>query len=257
MRNRADEIRRQLAARGRLKTRKPDRKEERLPAYWFGDETEENQNYTYIADPPEPHPLFKKEWMMMKILGAAILVLGSAIIFKNPSPAFETSREMIEKTMEQEFQFAAVSDWYEEKFGKPLALLPEQPKSEQVDQNLHPQEYALPASGRIIEDFASNGQGVMIEIAKDESVSAMNEGIVVFAGKKEELGETVIIQHPDKSESWYGHLSEITVRQYDSVDAGKELGQAKTQTDGDAGEFYFAIKQGQDFIDPIQVITFE
>ena len=48
--------------------------------------------------------------------------------------------------MEKEFQFAVVADWYEETFGKPLALFPEQSELNDSPDG----HYAMPANGIIL-----------------------------------------------------------------------------------------------------------
>ncbi|MDQ0214559.1 stage IV sporulation protein FA [Oikeobacillus pervagus] len=257
MRNRADEIRRRIAKRNKLKQRKQERPFSQYDALWVEEENPyEDRTFSYEEGSDEHHPLFKKEWIMMKILGAALLVLSTAIIMQNPSPIFDDGKKLVEHSMKKEFQFAAIGDWYEQQFGKPLAFLPTKNEGKHVADQEN-QAYALPASGRIVEKFEADGKGVMIEIGKDEKVEAMNSGLVIFAGKKKDLGNTVIIQHPDKTETWYGHLQSIAVHQYDRVEAGKTVGSVKEREEGQTGEFYFAMKKGDDFIDPIQVITFE
>ncbi|MDP4162438.1 MAG: M23 family metallopeptidase [Bacillota bacterium] len=208
----------------------------------------------------EVHPLFQKEAFLFKILASVCLFLLTAILFRNHSTTFTPIRTAVEKTMSDDFQFATVSDWYEKKFGKPLALLP--PFS--VDKNkqgkqIVEQQYAVPAAGRILEKFEKNGQGVMIETGKGAPVSAMKEGIITFAGVKAGYGKTVIIQHSDKTDSWYGNLDEIKVKLYDFIGKGKEVGTVAGSAglDKTKGEYYFAIKKGDNFIDPIQVIRFE
>ena len=79
---------------------------------------------------------------------------------------------------------------------------------------------------------------------------------MIFAGTKEDNGKMVIVQHADGSESWYGELSEIFVKVYDQVEAGQALGIVKS-TGAETGEFYFALKKDERFIDPVQVIKFE
>ncbi|WML47388.1 M23 family metallopeptidase [Neobacillus sp. PS3-34] len=110
----------------------------------------------------------------------------------------------------------------------------------------------------MLDKFEKNGKGIMLETEKGETVKAMNEGTVLFAGLKEGLGKTVIIQHADKTESWYGNLDDIKVSLYEFIEKGKEVGVVSSNSkDKSKGEFYFAIKKGEDFIDPIQVIRFE
>ncbi|QPA30224.1 M23 family metallopeptidase [Thermaerobacillus caldiproteolyticus] len=202
----------------------------------------------------EKHPLFRKEVFLFKTLFSVCLVLVTAILFKHPSTTLEPARDFVKKTMEQEFQFAAVSHWYEKQFGEPLALFPTEKKDTNASKT---KQYAIPALGRVLENFQKNGQGVMVETTSNAKVEAMNEGIVVFAGTKDKIGKTVIIQHADGSESWYGNLGKIAVKLYDFVETGKEVGTAMNNADNTKGVFYFAIKKGDHFIDPIQVISFE
>lgn len=214
---------------------------------------------SYDVGPGEGnHPLFKKEVFLFKILASACLVLIVAILFRSPSEKAETFQTYVKHTMEQEFQFAAVSDWYQEQFGKPLALLPAKDSGEEDKQEVtEGNEYALPASGRILEDFGDNGQRITIETGKGAGVEAMNEGLVHFVGMKDGFGKTVIVQHADKSETWYGNLDGIDVNLYEYISKGTKVGTAMDSTDGTKGSFYFAIKKGDDFIDPVQVIKFE
>jgi stage IV sporulation protein FA len=252
MGTRADDIRKRMAKRKKEK----ERAERALP------NAEELYGYeklpSYDSGPGDSiHPLFKKEIFLFKILASACLVLIVAIVFRSETERAEPVKQFVVKTMETEFQFAAVSDWYEKQFGKPLALLPvktEEPAQENTNNGT---QYALPASGRILEDFGDNGQKITIETGKDALVEAMNEGLVTFVGTKDGFGKTIIIQHGDKSETWYGNLSDFEVNVYEYIDAGAKVGKATAVPDGEKGTFYFAIKKGDDFVDPIGVIKFE
>jgi stage IV sporulation protein FA len=255
MNKRAKEIQKRIEKRKRQRSLQYDRSYQ--PLVDLSDEERYGQPVItydrYPTDEPH-HPLFKKEVFLLKTFVAACLVLISAIAFKNPSAAFEPVRAVVKRTMEHEFQFAAVSKWYEEKFGEPFALFPEK-KTETVKKS--EKSYAIPASGRVLENFEKNGQGIMVETNVNTPVEAMDDGIVIFAGNKDKIGKTVIVQHADGSESWYGNLGSITVKLYDFIEAGKEVGTAMKDGNQAKGVFYFAIKQGDQFIDPIQVVPFE
>jgi stage IV sporulation protein FA len=113
--------------------------------------------------------------------------------------------------------------------------------------------------GKILENFEKNGQGIMIETGKGAAVQAINDGLVTFAGVKDGIGKTVIIQHADKSETWYGNLDDVKVKLYEYVNKRTVVGTVSTSAGEDKtkGKYYFAIKKGDQFIDPIQVIRFE
>lgn len=255
MKNRRDEIKQRIAKRKKQKqlsrsTPSIERKTE-FPASIYDD-----TDFAWIPPLGENrgklHPLFNKDTFLLKMLTSAVLVLIVAILFQTPSAKLEGVRSVIVQVMEKEFQFASVTKWYEDIFGKPLALFPGGQK-----QQGNEKEYALPASAKILEDFNDENQGVTIQTEAGEEVVAIQEGTVLFAGVKKPYGKTVIIQHPDNSETWYGHLGEIYVDNYAKVEAGQKIGQVSTTGKGNAGKFYFAIKEGEKFIDPIQVIKFE
>lgn len=210
------------------------------------------QTPTIFSNTKNGHPLFNKEIFLLKIFVSACLILSAAIIYKHPSEKLEPVRQTISKIMENEFQFALVADWYEKTFGKPLALLPDKSKTTNTKQ-----EYALPASAKILEGFDHDKQGVIIQTKNNAAVQAIMAGLVIFTGEKEKLGKTVIIQHADKSETWYAHLSKIDATIYDKVEVGDTIGVVSSTDNQKTGEFYFAIKKGEQFIDPIQVIKFE
>jgi stage IV sporulation protein FA len=98
---------------------------------------------------------------------------------------------------------------------------------------------------------------VTVQTGVDSVVEAMSEGIVRYVGKRDDIGNTIIIQHADGTETWYGQLKKINVSMYDFVNKGKEVGIVENSKKGDAGTFYFAIKKGDKFVDPSQVIQFE
>ncbi len=252
MGNRADEIRKRIARRKKMN----DGASREYPVVpLVGDEEKYGigQSSFEGGPPSDGHPLFKKETFLLKVLASGIMVLMTAIMFKSPSTAFEEARAVVHKTMENDFQFAAVSTWYEDQFGKPLALLPDSGKQEVKEETA----ISMPATGKVVENFKTNGQGIMLETGLGEEVGAMKGGLVIFAGEKDDLGNTVVIQHADKSESWYGHLEAIDVKQYEKVEKGVAVGKVSAAEDEASGEFYFAIKMGEEFVDPVQVISFD
>jgi len=251
---RADEIRKRIASR---KQRRLNQYRQSNSGFFDYQDEEKFAGQSVITYDGNAgggsHPLFRKELFLFKMFLSVCLVLVTAILFSYPSEKLEGMRSVVKGLMTKEFQFATVSNWYAEHFGEPLALLPGEQKQTKVDGT----QYAVPAFGRVLESFEVNGQGVMVETESKASVEAINEGFVIFAGTKENLGKTVILQHADGSESWYGNLGSISVKLYEFVQMEKEVGKVTDSADNSKGVFYFAIKQGDRFIDPIQVISFE
>ncbi|WP_010678282.1 peptidoglycan DD-metalloendopeptidase family protein [Bacillus timonensis] len=229
MSNRANEIRRRIAKRKRTKYSSPATPKKTGPSFIASDEERYGGSaYTSFdggGSGEGGHPLFRMEVFLFKVLLSAILVLSIGIIFKNQSPQFENVRHFVTSTMETEFQFAAVTEWYKDTFGSPLALIPMNQDKEKVDTQATG-KYAIPAAGKVTETFEANGQGIIVE-TDSEVVEAMNAGNVTEVAVKGDLGETVVIQHSDGSETWYGNLGSVEVKLYDYVETGQEVGKVQ------------------------------
>ncbi len=211
---------------------------------------------TYDASEEVVHPLFRKEVFMLKVLISAILFIAVAVIFRHPSDKFQATRDFVAATLQTELQFAAVTDWYEETFGKPIAFLPSDQEKGHKDAEQVTAEYSVPVAGKVIQPFENNGEGVLLKTDKDLKAGSVQEGVVIFAGKKEKFGNTVVIQHRDGSESWYGKLKSIEVKVYDSVGMGDKIGTVSNLNTAN-GVLFFAMKQNDTFIDPNQVMAFD
>ncbi|WP_144520799.1 M23 family metallopeptidase [Bacillus pumilus] len=261
---RVDEYRKKIAQRRKTKhsvapsKKTTFKKKEDIPPWVMLTEEEKHSgSSSFEASSHQPkkyhHPLFNPNAFVLKCLLSASLVLIAAISFKGQAGPFHQLKPIITQTFEQDFQFAAAHRWFEKTVGNPLAFLTDK-KEDQKDVQAN-QELAVPASGKVQESFTQNGAGVKVETSA-EAIDSMKEGYVVEVKKKSDTGLTVVVQHADNSYSWYGQLKEANVALYDFVDKGEKIGQISLDDQG-KGTYYFAIKQNEQFIDPIQVMTFE
>ncbi|MGN1386496.1 MAG: peptidoglycan DD-metalloendopeptidase family protein [Bacillus sp. (in: firmicutes)] len=213
-----------------------------------------SHSVTFEASEEKGHPLFRKDIILLKTLIASLLFIMVAIIYRYPSSNLDTVRQTISSAMETELQFALVTDWYEDTFGKPIAFLPSEQTEVNEDALQASGDYILPVKGEIIEDYATNGSGIIVQTNNDDSAYAIEDGVVIFAGIKEEYGNTVIVQHKDKSETWYGNLDAIDVKVYSLIAKGEKLGVLNEE-----GTLFFGMKKAEadEFVDPSQVISVE
>ncbi|WP_010630330.1 M23 family metallopeptidase [Sporolactobacillus vineae] len=194
-------------------------------------------------------------------LTLAIILFGAAFWAENGhSPAMQPVRQSLVTAMTQEFQFTAVSSWYEQHFGNPMAFLPglgntgNSTSGTRNTSGTGSSSFAAPVSGQVATPYSSRTRGVTVKAPSHSEVKAFRDGLVVFVGNKKGTGRTVIIQHKGNDESWYGKLDQVDVKIYDEVKQGQKIG---TTSAGKGGTFYFALKKGQKFIDPIQVMSFD
>ena len=66
----------------------------------------------------------------------------------------------------------------------------------------------------------------MLKVTKNYLVPNLQEGIVVYSGKKEKYGYTVIIEGNDQIDYWYGNICNTIVKMYDQVPKGSYLGES-------------------------------
>lgn len=67
--------------------------------------------------------------------------------------------------------------------------------------------------------------GVALSVDKEYLVPAIDSGIVVFIGDKEDYGKTVIVQQVNGIDVWYGNVTNLNVKMYDYVEGGGLLGE--------------------------------
>lgn len=206
------------------------------------------------------HPLFRTNIFVAKCLLAACLVLAAGIVYKQSGKGFDPIKSSVATVMTNDFKFAQVSNWYEDTLGSPLAFLPmvgdEKVQKKQGKEN-GKVAFAEPVSGQVTRQFSDKSKGVMVQTAANSSIKAVKDGLVLFVGEKDDTGKTVVIQHDNGAESWYGELDEIEVKPYDYVKKEQVIGKVTDKTNKKYSSFYFALKEGGKFIDPIQVMSFE
>jgi stage IV sporulation protein FA len=262
MSNRVDEIRRKIQARRRKITSEIGRKERSQPQYYpTHSESRDDADYYYPSEArgagEADEKFFRKDILILQIFVSICLFLVIGILFKTQVPQLEGARQFVKNSFEQEFQFATVASWYEDQFGKPLALLPT--TRDVALENIENEElnvaYAVPATGRVMKSFDQDGKGIIIETDSNSYVTAARGGMVRFVAEEETLGKTVIIAHYNGGESWYAMLDKIEVNLYDHIEVGSKIGTASSQNE--KGFYYFALKEGQTFINPLEVISFD
>lgn len=191
-------------------------------------------------------PNFFSSFVFKTIIAASIFFL-LALVNQIDNKLLLKPKEWTTTALTEEFPFATVNQWYQSKFGSPLAF------TNQSTIETASTTSVLPVNGTISQSFQVNGEGIWITAEDTSDVLAMEQGTVIFAGNDQETNKTIIIQHPDKSESTYGNLSDITVNQYQFVNANQIIGEF-VPSDTNASKLYFAIEKENQYLDPVKVM---
>ncbi|PAV27615.1 stage IV sporulation protein FA [Virgibacillus profundi] len=184
---------------------------------------------------------------MLKGILAASLFLGAALLTEAEAEFLQKPKEWTGNVLTEEFPFAKVNLWYQETFGSPLAFTPQQ--NETIADG---EAMLLPVNGNVTETFQANGKGILIAPEETADVSALRDGVIIFAGNDSETNKTVEVQHADGSISTYGYLSDVDVHLYQFVSGNQRIGKFTPTAENET--VYFSIEKDNDYFDPVQVI---
>ncbi len=202
---------------------------------------------------------------LFKCLIAAALILGVGIMEKEQAFPYPTVKQTVQTALSTEFNFAGLSNWYETAFGSPLAILPVGKSTTKTTQpsksspasvkTTASHTFAVPVTGQVTQNFSQSKKGVTVQTSAHSTVDAIDSGYVLSITNDKTTGKTVVIQHPNGDQSIYGQLGSVAVKQYDFVKKKQKIGTVTNKQS--EGVFYFAFKKGNQFVDPVQVISFD
>lgn len=149
-----------------------------------------------------------------KLLITIILTLITLILLKSNN---KLKTFFYNKVYDNNISFATINKWYENYFGSsiPFKELVEKDTKAVFNNKL---EYSKK------EKYLD---GVKLSVDKNYLVPILESGMVVYIGKKEEYGNTVIVQQVNGVDVWYGNINNPNVKLYDYVEKGKLLGDVK------------------------------
>lgn len=183
--------------------------------------------------------------LIIKGVLSMALFMSSAFILQSESSRLLAVKEWTRSVLQEEFPFAKVNQWYQETFGNPFLFSYDKAVTDQED-------IVLPVNGHIKESFSANGKGVLIAPEREEVVTALKGGVIIFAGNDRSTDKTVVIQHADGSHTTYGFLSSLDVHLYQSVQEKENIGTFKPSKESE--HVYFSVEKNNRYLDPLQVI---
>ena len=140
------------------------------------------------------------------------------LIFMKKDPQFKT--DFYKFVYNSHFSFATFNDVYEKYMGNPL------PFKDLLVQGTEPvfNEQLVYKETNIYKD------GVELKVDKNYMVPALDSGIVVFIGDKEDYKDTVIVQQANGIDVWYSNVAVNNLKLYDYIEKGSLIGEVKTDS---------------------------
>ena len=106
-------------------------------------------------------------------------------------------------------------------------------------------------------DSAETHPGIDIAVPLGSPVRAAGGGVVEKAGTDSAYGLFVLLQHPGRYESMYGHASRLLVREGDSVQAGQVIALSGSSGRSTAPHLHFEIRLDGKSLDPLTMVKRE
>ncbi|CAI6082801.1 hypothetical protein PAECIP112173_03684 [Paenibacillus sp. JJ-100] len=256
-----------------------DRDQDRSTADQVGQSGQ--KSFVFAEQPPERDPewLWKKEnghfgpdgrsgfnlfrSLLRRTVISAVLFGGVWGLFQLNASWTVSPKTVIADVLHNDMDFAAAAAWYEKNFGGTPSFLPVLGHTTDVVNGTGVRQLLQkPVSGTVVQPFALSMKG--IEIVPDTAVAGgLVQVVSSGAGRVIEVlgdpssGYTVVIQHTGKMTAVYGRMNNNDVQVNDWVEAGDAVGSLKSGDDKNPATLYFAIKEGEEYVDPAEVVALD
>ncbi len=88
-------------------------------------------------------------------------------------------------------------------------------------------KFIWPVSGHRITSYMGQRWGRMhngIDMTGNSTIKAADDGVVIYAGYKGELGNCIIIDHKNGFQTVYGHMKKLVAKKGQTVEKGEQIG---------------------------------
>lgn len=150
---------------------------------------------------------------LVKLTLSAVLFCLMSFSQSTDSPASLTMT--VNRTLLQEFPFASVYQWYEQRFGTVI----------DVFQPLPPHHQTLAIT---VAEKDQLTEGVTVAVG-DKNIYAVQSGLVIYVGKGDNGKEAVRIQHASGESMTYSGLAKTSVLPYQFIRENEQIGEVTLQ----------------------------
>ena len=145
------------------------------------------------------------------LISIIIFLIGLISVKKTPSLKLTIK----EKIYEDSFNFITVKNFYEKYFGDFLSISKVTETTPVFNEKLsYKQE-------------SKYKDGVELIVDNNYLVPAIESGIVVYLGEKEDYGYTMIVEQVNGIDTYYSNINPINIKMYDYIEKGTLIGESK------------------------------
>jgi stage IV sporulation protein FA len=202
-----------------------------------------------------------KRKIRLKIIISLILFTGIWGMFQLKEPWSLKGQQFVQTTLTKEIAFESMAAWYQSKFSGAPSFIPSfhLPGGQDAKKVDAPgiKSFFTPVHGKLLTPFSTLHQAITLQTQANALISAIDTGRVIFAGVREDSGNTIVIQHAGGYQSTYGMLQQLKWGKNDWIKAGEVVGTASAQQAQTKGIVYLALMKDTEYLNPLDVISFE
>jgi len=147
---------------------------------------------------------------LIKLLVVVILFLSLAIAYRSSDYLKE---KIIKYIYTDNISFTKINNMYNKYLG---GILP-------IRKSIDTKEVFNESLNYISESVYYDG--VRLTVSDNYLIPSLDDGMVVFVGEKENYGNTVIIENLEGIYTWYGNISNTSLKLYDYIEEGSLIGE--------------------------------
>ena len=151
-----------------------------------------------------------RRFISQSLLSIIILLIGLILIKKNPV----LKKDIKKNVYEDSLNFIKVKELYDNYLGD---IVP--------TKTIFKEEQAVFNETLTYSKKEKYKDGVKLSVSNNYLVPAIQSGIVVFIGDKDDYGKTIIVEQTDGVDVFYSNINEAKVSLYDYVDKGTSIGE--------------------------------
>lgn len=153
-----------------------------------------------------------RRFLTRLMLTIIIALIGLIAIKSSPN----IKKIIVKNVYEKNFNFGVAKNVYQKYFGNVLPIS----KVIQEEQPVFNEKLTYKSHN-------TYKDGCVLNVTDNYMVPAIESGVIVFLGEKEEYGQTIIIEQIDGVEVFYSNVEPVELKLYDYVEKGKLLGEVK------------------------------
>jgi hypothetical protein len=117
--------------------------------------------------------------------------------------------------------------------------------------------FFFPKYGRFLRGFSKKHKGLDLKLNTGDPVAVAFDGKVRFAGyNRRGFGNLVVVRHYNGLETYYAHLSKISVKKNEMVTAGTTIGLGGSTGRSTAPHLHFEVRYHDKPIDPQKIVDY-